>query len=67
MHWRHEGHQHRPKRVKVLRHHGSEIKRQRKKFNAETDVFLEECHLLLQEVIDPGSAEELIESFDDPG
>lgn len=54
------------KKLKVLRHHDSEMKRLRKKFNAQTDIFLDEWQLLLQEVLDPEQAETLVENIDDP-
>ncbi|KAI0602748.1 hypothetical protein F4775DRAFT_535501 [Biscogniauxia sp. FL1348] len=50
------------KKLKILRHHDSEIKRLRKKFTAQVDIFLDECQLLFQEFLDPKEAEVLIEN-----
>ncbi|RYP46405.1 hypothetical protein DL768_007372 [Monosporascus sp. mg162] len=55
------------KRLKILRHHDKEIKRLRKKFASQTDIFLDECQLLLQEILDPKEAETLIENANHPG
>jgi len=49
-------------KLKILRHHDGEIKRLRKKFIAQTDIFLDECQLLLQEFLDAREAELLVES-----
>lgn len=46
------------KRLKILRHHDKEIKRLRKKFISQTDIFLDECQLLLQEILEPEVAAE---------
>lgn len=48
------------KKLKILRHHDKEIKRLRKKFNAQTDIFLDECQLLFQDFLDPDEAEAII-------
>ncbi|EMR63244.1 hypothetical protein UCREL1_9814 [Eutypa lata UCREL1] len=54
------------KRLKILRHHDKEIKRLRKKFISQTDIFLDECQLLLQEILEPEVAAELIEDPSHP-
>ncbi|KEY65506.1 hypothetical protein S7711_09296 [Stachybotrys chartarum IBT 7711] len=54
------------KKLKILRHHGKEIKRLRKKFTAQADIFLDECQLLLQDFLDPKEAEALIEATNHP-
>lgn len=46
------------KKLKLLRHHDKEIKRLRKKFITQTIIFLDECQLLLQEILEPGVAAE---------
>ncbi|KAK6219295.1 hypothetical protein LQW54_002283 [Pestalotiopsis sp. IQ-011] len=50
--------------LKTLRHSKSELKRIRKKFTKETHIFLDECHLLLQEIIDPDDVVFMIEEPD---
>lgn len=55
------------KKLKVLRHHASEVKRLRKKFASETDIFLDECQLLFQEFLELEEAEALIGSENHPG
>lgn len=45
------------KRLKILRHHNNEIKRLRTKFTTQNNVFLDECQLLLQEILEPKEAE----------
>lgn len=45
-------------KVEILRHHDKEIKRLRKKFISQTDIFLDECQLLLQEILEPEVAAE---------
>ncbi|ETS76402.1 hypothetical protein PFICI_11789 [Pestalotiopsis fici W106-1] len=52
--------------LKTLRHSKSELKRIRKKFTKETHVFLDECHLLLQEIVDPADVVFMIEEPDNP-
>ena len=54
------------KKLKILRHHGKEIKRLRKKFTAQTDIFLDECQLLFQDFLDPNEAEAIIENPNHP-
>ncbi|KAF3012668.1 hypothetical protein E8E14_011420 [Neopestalotiopsis sp. 37M] len=49
------------KKLKILRHHHKEIKRLRKRFNSQTDIFLDECQLLFQEFLSPQEAEALVE------
>ncbi|KEY74654.1 hypothetical protein S7711_08421 [Stachybotrys chartarum IBT 7711] len=52
-------------KLKTLRQHNSELKTLRKKFTKETHIFLDECHLLLQEVVDPDDVVFMIEEADD--
>lgn len=54
------------KKLRVLRHYASEIKRLRKKFESETDIFLDECQLLFQEFLGLEEAEALIGNEDHP-
>ncbi|KAI0163680.1 hypothetical protein BJ166DRAFT_526921 [Pestalotiopsis sp. NC0098] len=54
------------KKLKILRHHQKEIKRLRKKFNSQTDIFLDECQLLFQEFLSPQEAEALIDDENNP-
>ncbi|KAI1500656.1 hypothetical protein F5X99DRAFT_385548 [Biscogniauxia marginata] len=54
------------KKLKILRHHDSEMKRLRKKFTAQIDIFLDECQLLFQEFLDPKEAESIIENTTHP-
>lgn len=53
-------------KLNLLRHHSSEIKRLRKKFKTQTCIFLDECQLLLQKILDPKEAEALVECIDHP-
>ncbi|KAL7621499.1 hypothetical protein AAE478_008823 [Parahypoxylon ruwenzoriense] len=55
------------RKLGILRHHDSEIKRLRKKFTAQADIFLDECQLLFQEFLDPKEAEALVENTTHPG
>ncbi|ORY63868.1 uncharacterized protein BCR38DRAFT_485015 [Pseudomassariella vexata] len=50
------------KKLKILRNRDKEVKRLRKKFKLQTEVFLDECQLLLQEFLDPEEAESLVGS-----
>lgn len=54
------------KKLKILRHNQKEIKRLRKKFNSQTDIFLDECQLLFQEFLSPQEAEALIDDENNP-
>ncbi|KAI1641468.1 hypothetical protein F4809DRAFT_586804 [Biscogniauxia mediterranea] len=54
------------KKLKILRHHDSEIKRLRKKFTTQVDIFLDECELLFHEFLDPKEARALIENTAHP-
>ncbi|KAK6859523.1 hypothetical protein PG995_003159 [Apiospora arundinis] len=45
----------------LLRHHKRELKRLKTTFVTQTHIFLDECHLLLQEVIDPDDVVFMIE------
>ncbi|KAH7324394.1 hypothetical protein B0I35DRAFT_424073 [Stachybotrys elegans] len=47
--------------LKTFRRYSSELRILRKKFAKETHIFLDECHLLLQEVIDPDDVVFMIE------
>ncbi|KAK7751750.1 hypothetical protein SLS62_006235 [Diatrype stigma] len=55
------------KKLKILRHHDKEMRRLRKKFTAQNDIFLDECQLLLQEILDPKEAESLVENTNHAG
>lgn len=48
------------KRLKVLRHRDKEIKRLRTRFTSQTEIFLDECQLLFQEVLDLEDAEAIV-------
>ncbi|KAI9146995.1 Short chain dehydrogenase virK [Paramyrothecium foliicola] len=54
------------KKFKIFRHHDKEIKRLRKKFTAQADIFLDECQLLFQDFLDAQEAEAIIENPDHP-
>lgn len=45
----------------LLRHHKRELKRLKTTFVTQTHIFHDECHLLLQEVIDPDDVVFMIE------
>ncbi|KAK7962789.1 uncharacterized protein PG986_003614 [Apiospora aurea] len=47
--------------IRLLRHHKRELKRLKTAFVTQTHIFLDECHLLLQEVIDPDDVIFMIE------
>ena len=49
------------KKLKVLKHHDSEAKRLQKRFQLQSDIFLDEMQLLLQEVVGRDEAQALIE------
>ncbi|KAK7927467.1 hypothetical protein PG985_004465 [Apiospora marii] len=53
------------KKLKVLKHHDSEIKRLQKKFRAQSAVFLDEMQLLLQDVVGRDEAQALIDDTTD--
>lgn len=54
------------KKLKILRHHGKEIKRLRTRFSSQTEIFLDECQLLFQELLGPEEAEALVVDADHP-
>ncbi|KAH6661153.1 hypothetical protein BKA67DRAFT_76623 [Truncatella angustata] len=53
------------KRLKTFYRYGREIKRLRKRFSAQTDIFFDECQLLLQEILDRKDAEAMVEDVND--
>lgn len=54
------------KKLRILRNHGKEVKRLRIRFSSQTEIFLDECQLLLQELLGPEEAEALIVNADHP-
>ncbi|KAI1135850.1 hypothetical protein F5Y05DRAFT_163246 [Hypoxylon sp. FL0543] len=55
------------KKMKVFCHSDRVFKRLRKRFTTQTSIFLDECQLLLQEILDPNEAQAMMESLEHPG
>ncbi|KAI1409939.1 hypothetical protein F5Y13DRAFT_78633 [Hypoxylon sp. FL1857] len=55
------------KKMRVFCHSDRVLKRLRKRFVTQTSIFLDECQLLLQEILDPNEAQAMVESLDHPG
>ncbi|OTA57936.1 hypothetical protein K449DRAFT_129270 [Hypoxylon sp. EC38] len=55
------------KKMKIFCHSDRVFKRLRKRFVTQTSIFLDECQLLLQEILDPNEAEAMVGSPNHPG
>lgn len=53
-------------KLRILRHHGKEIKRLRTQFRTQREIFLAECELLFLELLGPRDAQKLINDADHP-